>query len=241
MSYDPMDIDTYQDTVNEINDTIKNSIEPDYKKLSQLSLYCLGQSISEKVGKEKEAFNFFILSAQLGFIDALFQVGYCYQHGIGIEKNNRKALNHYQKAIEEGFSNDINNLIKKCKEEINENEKEFQILKISEENGNILNQIAYRYENGIGTDENKKEAFIYYQKSANVNDTEGKYNLGRCYENGIGIEKDEFKAFKLYETAAENNYSKGLLDLSRCYYNGIGIQKNEFYGKIFYENFKSLQ
>ncbi|RHZ76373.1 hypothetical protein Glove_198g18 [Diversispora epigaea] len=73
------------------------------------------------------------------------------------------------------------------------------------------------------------EAFQWYLKSAEGEDSYGQYNLGNCNENGIGATNDNWtligttkgdeKAFQWYLKSDESgNY---------CYKNGIGTAKDE--------------
>ena len=43
-----------------------------------------------------------------------------------------------------------------------------------------------------------KNAFKWFECSANAGDADAQYNLGILYENGEGVEKNEKEAFKLY-------------------------------------------
>ncbi|RIB00363.1 hypothetical protein C2G38_2151872 [Gigaspora rosea] len=60
---------------------------------------------------------------------------------------------------------------------------------------------CYRFGKWIEKDDNK--AFIYYQKSADIEYDEGIFGVGFCYEKGIGVEKDEHKAFSYYQKSAD--------------------------------------
>ena len=72
-----------------------------------------------------------------------------------------------------------------------------------------------------------------YKKSAEQENSDGQYQLGRCYKDGIGIEKDEAKAFEWYKKSAEeeNNYrSKNKIaqyNLGGSYERGDGVEKDE--------------
>ena len=45
----------------------------------------------------------------LGNVDAMFQLGYAYNHGNGVEKNQEKAIEIYQKAVNLGNASTMNN------------------------------------------------------------------------------------------------------------------------------------
>ena len=56
----------------------------------------------------------------------------------------------------------------------------------NEANGNYW--LGYCHEFGIGVEKNENEAFVNYQKSANLNNPNGLYQVGYCYNLEIGVE-----------------------------------------------------
>lgn len=50
-------------------------------------------------------------------------------------------------------------------------------------------------------DENN--AFIFYQKSAKMGNSNGIFQVGNCYQHGIGAEKDEHNVFILCQKSAK--------------------------------------
>ncbi|QLH37227.1 MAG: sel1 repeat family protein [Parachlamydiaceae bacterium] len=54
-----------------------------------------------------------------------------------------------------------------------------------------MNELANCYMAGCGVDQNTKEAFILFQKSASRGNTQAIFSLGNCYFKGLGVEKDE--------------------------------------------------
>ena len=92
-------------------------------------------------------------------------------------------------------------------------------------NSDAQNRIGYFYESGIGIELNLKNAFYWYQKSAENENKFAQYNLGRCYKDGIGVEKDEAKAFEWYEKSAKQDYSNAQNSLGVFYKNDRGVKK----------------
>ncbi|KAF0544221.1 calmodulin-dependent protein kinase [Gigaspora margarita] len=66
-----------------------------------------------------------------------------------------------------------------------------------------ISGLGFCYQNGIGVEKDGQKAFEYYQKSANMGNSEGTRMVGFCYQNGIGVEKDEQKAFEYYQESAD--------------------------------------
>lgn len=91
---------------------------------------------------------------------------------------------------------------------------------------NAQMQLAMMLMAGEGVDENKDDAFKWFERSAESGHPAALMYLGNCYLNGDGVSKDEKKAFGLYKQSAEQfPPSMGLV--GHCYENGLGIKKDE--------------
>ncbi|KAF0441703.1 calmodulin-dependent protein kinase [Gigaspora margarita] len=64
--------------------------------------------------------------------------------------------------------------------------------------------------NGIEIEKNENKAFTYYQKSANMNNSDGIYYVSHCYDLGIEVEVDKKKAFEYYLKSAKSDNSMGI-------------------------------
>lgn len=76
------------------------------------------------------------------------------------------------------------------------------------------------YNNGIGTGQNTKLAYEWFQKSAAGNDPLGNYKLG-CYYSGQGrgvVEDDHEKALHYKLVAAKAGYALAQQDVAAIYY-----------------------
>lgn len=63
-------------------------------------LYNRGVTAYEK-GDYRSAVRFYTIAAEFGHRGAQCNLGYCYQHGLGCEKNDRFAVHYYRKAAEQ--------------------------------------------------------------------------------------------------------------------------------------------
>ncbi|RIB16229.1 hypothetical protein C2G38_2091434 [Gigaspora rosea] len=86
---------------------------------------------------------------------------------------------------------------------------------------------GYCYEYGIVLEKDENNAFTYYQKSADMNHSNGMYQVGYCYNLGIGVEIDKHKAFTYYLKSAEAGNSMGIWKTAICYLYGIGVEQTE--------------
>ncbi|PKY61462.1 HCP-like protein, partial [Rhizophagus irregularis] len=147
---------------------------------------------------------------------------------IGINVDNQKAFELYQKAADLGNSSGINDLGYCYLNGIgtgNDKKKAFELYQKAAELGNSsgINNLGDCYQYGIGTDINNKKAFELYQKAAELGNSSGINSLGYCYRNGIGTDIDNKKAIELYQKAADLGNSSGINNLGQCYENGIEI------------------
>lgn len=79
---------------------------------------------------------------------------------------------------------------------------------------------------GIGVDENKSEAFKYFEKAANNGNMIALNNVGVFYQNGIAVKQNRSEAFDCYNKAAKMGFAISQGNLSVCYQKGIGIKQN---------------
>ncbi|GES72661.1 kinase-like domain-containing protein [Rhizophagus clarus] len=177
------------------------------------------------------AFFWYNEAANNGSEVALYNLGKCYEHGIGVKKDEVKAFGYYKKSDERGYLDAKYKVAecynKKIGTDINKNEA-LKLYKETAEKGNKFaqNSLGFLYENGDGIEKNEEMAFFWYEKAANNGSEVALYNLGRCYEHGIGVIRDEAKAFKFYKKSAEYGYSNAQYKV--IYYKNKGI---ELHGK----------
>ncbi|WP_349953139.1 tetratricopeptide repeat protein, partial [Bacteroides finegoldii] len=86
----------------------QNSNEQDLLKEANLgnseAQYKMGKCLGDK--KEyTQAFEWWSKAAAQGFAKAEYNVGVCYENGMGVEKNTVKAFEWYSKAATQGFAN----------------------------------------------------------------------------------------------------------------------------------------
>ena len=147
-----------------------------------------------------------------GNIDALNNLGICYEYGQGVEQDNEKALELYEKGKEKGHGDAMSN---------------YAILKIKiglkNNNYSCFSECFKILQNCTLMNKNNKGEIYYY--------------LGLISEIGIdlfndgNIIKNPYLAFLHYKKAAEFDYSKAFTKIGICLFNGIE--------KILYPNEKA--
>ena len=190
----------------------QNSNEQDLLKEANLgnseAQYKMGKCLGDK--KEyTQAFEWWSKAAAQGFAKAEYNVGVCYENGMGVEKNTVKAFEWYSKAATQGFANAEYSV------------GAFYYLGIGVER-NITKAFEWWskaaaqgfakaeynvggcYENGMGVEKNTAKAFEWYSKAATQGFSHAEYNVGICYEHGMGVERNWRKARKWMNKAAED-------------------------------------
>ncbi|RIB06375.1 hypothetical protein C2G38_2046846 [Gigaspora rosea] len=102
----------------------------------------------------------------------------------------------------------------------------------------IILACCYRFGKWVKKDEFK--AFIYYQKSADMEYAEGIFYVGVCYDEGIGVKKDKHKAFEYYKKSADMGNAMGMYNVGCCYDEGIGVEKDEYKAFEYYKKSADL-
>ncbi|GBB83818.1 hypothetical protein RclHR1_10490002 [Rhizophagus clarus] len=154
------------------------------------ALYNLAQYFS-KIDAYK-AFKYYENSAEVGYDDAQFKLGMCYQFGTGTMINKEKAFKLYEAAAEKGHiiaQYELSSLYELGEGVDKDEEKAFELIKELADRGytNAQRRLGNYYEKGIGTDVNIPKACDLYQTAAdkgNIEVLKSLYDLiskRRCY------------------------------------------------------------
>ena len=138
---------------------------------------------------QTEAFRLFKQAARRGFTEAMFAMGWCYEHGCGVKQNYQRAIRRYKQAQDQISSDIWNNPIPFPKKEAAEEPA------MSEEEW--AESIKRKLE------EHRKNDTLEYDRNAALGgDTDAMMRLAWRYEYGRGAERDPSKAFAWYMQAA---------------------------------------
>ena len=137
-------------------------------------------------------------------------VGCCYDLGMGVKKDSKKAAHWYEKAVNNGNIVAMYNLGLKGGNGVRKDHKKaFELFKKSAEEGNSgINKLGNCHYFGIGTSIDKQKAIKSYQKAANLEKPLAQYNPALMYENGDGIIRNINMAISWYQKSAEQRYKK---------------------------------
>ncbi|CAB4393251.1 unnamed protein product [Rhizophagus irregularis] len=201
----------------------KKSAEQEYIKAQSQLIYYYGYGLGTETNRVK-AYELVKIIAEKGYKHAQYLLGLHYRTGEGVDKDEVKAFKLFEKLANESIKCLVPNNNNKIS-----NQKDFEYFKISMKymNLNSLDQLAYCYYKGIGTELNLTKAFELYKKAAERGHIAAQNALGSFYEYGEGIEENSKQAVYWYNKAADSGYNKAQYNLGRCYEGGNGVVKDE--------------
>ncbi len=181
-----------------------------------------------------KAFSLFQDAAQedeSGF--SYYNIGFCYEHGHGIEQNTDLAFENYRMSADKG---DVNGRLKLAtfyylgigaEKNYTKAFDLYRDIAHGERNGIAFYAMGICYLHGNGVDQNYQNAFESFKLSSEIGSDIGKIGLATCYYNGIGIEKNYDEAFRLYNESLQNDRTGRAFRAIGIYYDmGIGVEKD---------------
>lgn len=165
--------------------------------------------------------------------DAQYTLGMCYLNGNGVKKDEKKAVEWFQKAAEQDHKDAQCQLgicylnfigIKKY-----DPEKGTGWLKKSQTPEAMYQMGLYhddkaRRSSGADKKLNYVESFHWYEKAAQYDHPKACYEVGRAYEGGWGPNVDKAKAIEWITKASDLGYPAAQNNLGYKYQKGIGVK-----------------
>lgn len=163
--------------------------------------YALGNICSNSIEEPdySEAVHWYFEAINLGNIPAYYQLGHCYEYGLGVEVDNETAQEYYLEAALAGYEN--------AREAID-------------------SDFVYQKGYALYWKSKYKEAIKYLQLAADLENVEANDLLGDCYYWGRGVEVDYPTSYEYYLFAAENGHARDQYDVGYALQYGKGIAKN---------------
>lgn len=199
-----------------------------------LAYYWLGVCYEDGEVCEPDAqtsFRYYQKAVDSGDSDAFDPLGRCYYFGKGVAQDYYEAF----RCFKEG---NVPSWMGLCYEDgtgVSQSySNAFACYKQAEADGEDGPAVWWRlgrlYYLGEGTQEDKYEAFKYFQKSVEKDFVWAYYWMGTCYENGEGCQQDPISAFNMYNKGHEKGAISCTFELGQCYYYGFGCREDENYG-----------
>ncbi len=181
--------------------------------------------------KFKKAFELYQKAADMGSMNAVARVGWCYLNGNGVDKDLEKAYDYCLKAAEQE-----NTIGQNCLGTIYVNGEGVKknVVKAAEwfhkaaQQGYALAQynLGFLYENGDGVPQNYAQALEWYRKAAEQGVARAQSALGYMYDEGQGVTRNYNEALKWYKKAAAQGEPRGQNNLGCLYEQGEGVQQD---------------
>jgi len=135
----------------------------------------------------KTAFDYYQKGAELGNAKCINALGYCYEHGDGVERNEEKSFEYYKQAANLNDLKAMRNL------------------------GSIYN------DGSSYVPANQELAFYWYKQAASIGDAECQSIIGIRYLKGLGTEINEQEAIEWLTKAANQHYFAAAHKLANIY------------------------
>ncbi|CAG8665011.1 24102_t:CDS:2 [Dentiscutata erythropus] len=217
-----------------VNKRNQQDNDPDY--LYKRGEVCLFGRAGEPKD-EKKAFDYFQRASKLNHTEALGVLGFCYEFGLGVEKDFKHAELHYIPAAESGNGLAQARLAflrkygRPCVR-IDRAEAEMWQQKVKEQGETAIawlfhaacneNHAAAQY--SLGVEKNEYMAVSWYREAAAQDHARAQDKLGVCLQLGIGCEKDEVTALHYFRLAAEQDHLTAMYNLANALEKGIGCE-----------------
>ena len=190
-----------------------------------------------------EAARWYRKAAEHNYAPAQNMMGYCYQHGWGVQQNFFEAVKWYHAAAEQkyaeaqyhlggcylngdflqGVEKDLPKAVTWYRRAADQNHAYAQFA------------LGYRYYVGEGVEQNYEEAAKWYRKAADQGKALAQNRLGNCYHEGKGVPQDYVEAAKWWRKAAEQNNTEAQYSLACCYEQGQGVPPDVVEAYKFYK------
>lgn len=146
----------------------------------------LGELYTER-GQDESAFDAFRRAAEQGEAGAKWRLARSYDRGIGVARDEKKALSLYQEAADLGDA------------------------------ASMVSLGHFYEKGCGGLEKDGKKAVEWYQKAADAGNPDGYCGIAGCLWAGEVVPRDRDKAVSLYKLAAKQGYAFAAFTLGRVY------------------------
>lgn len=148
-------------------------------------------------------------AAEHGDANAINQIGWRYQHGIGLPQSNREAFKWYKRAAELNFAKGQFNLAMAYRHGYGTRQSHRKSAALLQKASYkdfkpAERELGYAYLNGLGVRQSYEKAFKLLHTAAAAGDGLANYYLGSMYETGQGADVSFQSAMAFYKKAADN-------------------------------------
>ncbi|MBO7051556.1 MAG: SEL1-like repeat protein [Prevotella sp.] len=174
-----------------------------------------------------KALKYFRKAANANYDEAQNALGYMYDYGTGVDKDDRQAVYWYRKSAEQGNAR-AQSILGSMYDNGTGVEKEEKLAVYwyhkAAEQGDVVaqNNLGVMYEMGHGVEQDYEQAVYWYQKAAGQGNAVAQCNIGRMYDWGRGVEQDYMQAAYWFIKSAVQENAEAQCDIGGMYYDGRG-------------------
>jgi TPR repeat protein len=159
--------------------------------------------------------------------EAQSKLGYCYEEGIGVNKNTEMAVKWYTKAAQQNYPEAMVNLGHCHTQGKGVGLDPVQAFSWYQKAAALsspvgLYNLGVCFALGKGVAKDDSQAFSWFQQAAALGEVNAQYYLGVFYESGRGIPSNWELAYQWYMKAAGQNDPRALRSAGLCKLNGQG-------------------
>jgi len=205
--------------------------------------YVIGRAWEDAFGNErtpeswdehrKEAFKWFLKSAEKDNASGMYFLAHCYYWGLGCPADRKLYQTWIQKAVAKGDPWSHYQWGLSCYRDRTENIKPKQIadlIAFSVTNNGCPAAVAmqgWMYETGYGgTKKDPQKALSLFFQAAQTEDPYAMLNIVNAYQKGICVEKSQTEVARWLRRAALNGDRQSMFEYAECLRKGDGIATN---------------
>ena len=157
---------------------------------------------------DSEAVEYLRKAAEMGHVDAQYDLGVRYAYGGGVARDDAIAAKWLILAAEQGHLDAQMQVVAIFEQGMGvsrDPEKAVEWLRkaAAQENAEAQRRLAIMYYMGRGTPQNAKQAAWWFRKAAENGNVDAQFMLATMYDHGIGVEVDPALSAEWYRKAAE--------------------------------------
>ncbi len=198
-----------------------------FSQLKMADFYINGTGMAEP--NPQEAMQWVMRAADNGAPEAEARMGWCYQNGQGVRKDNQVGVRWLQRAADQNFSpaqvalGNCYAVGRGVPADMTEAVRWYEKAS-KDKNPQGLYNLGACKANGNGCKVDLPEALKLYRQAADVGYAQAQFVLGRMYLEGKEIKQDLVMAQSLIQLAALQDHPDALCELGRCYLTGVGVK-----------------
>lgn len=158
-------------------------------------------------------------SAELGNAEAQYNLGYCYEFGLGINKDEKIATSWYQKSADQNYNNGLYAMMMAYSDgkgvQTNYDKAfEYAMKCAKNDDATCIFNVVTAYKEGIGTAIDKQKMLEWAYKIGKLQNpenltlsgriTSARLNLAYMYRDGIDVKKDIYQSYIWFLIYNEN-------------------------------------